>query len=339
MTAFSFGVVGTGMIADVIAGALRQIRGVELTAVASRRPQRARAFAQAHAIARVYDDWQTMMADDTLDAVYVATPTAVREAICLAALAHGKHLLADKPFASCASLQRITALARDKGLAFMDATHFVHNPRSEQIKQTLYQRVGNIQAVHTAFFFPFLERGNIRFDPDQEPTGAVGDMGWYCMRAIVEYLSPQADIATVAGGVVRDAQTGAVLRGTGVLVFDDGKSSTFDFGYNAGVCLMELDILGENGVLQLDDFVLDRKQGFGFDDRHHIPGYTVRSGMQTPAEAEYVHADSEEPQAVLMLRHFIGLAEAPASAHAQASMQRSEQTQYLLDRYWKSVKN
>ena len=32
------------------------------------------------------------------------------------------------------------------------------------------------------------DRDNIRFDPTQEPMTALGDMAWYSMRAVVEYL-------------------------------------------------------------------------------------------------------------------------------------------------------
>lgn len=42
------------------------------------------------------------------------------------------------------------------------------------------------------FYFPFSDRENIRFDPTDEPMGAVGDMAWYSMRAVVECGSGKA---------------------------------------------------------------------------------------------------------------------------------------------------
>lgn len=337
MTDLRIGIVGSGMIAEVIAKAINQAQGAELAAVASRRVDSAKAFAEEQGISQVFDTWQKMIDSEAIDAVYVATPTSVREEICIAAANAGKHILGEKPFASFESLQRITAAARTNGVAFMDATHFVHNPRTLQIRAGMSDEIGKPQAVRTSFFFPFMDRSNIRFNPEKEPTGAVGDMAWYSMRAITEYLQPKAELATVSGGIVRDGETNAVVRGTGVLVFEDGKSSTFDFGYNAGVCLMDLDILGESGMLHLDDYVLDWKHGFAFDNPEHVIGYTKRSGMQSPNEFAYVAVDSDSPQAVQMIRDFVALTRDPRGAAASESIRISEQTQFLLDSYWKQV--
>jgi predicted dehydrogenase len=51
-----------------------------------------------------------------------------------AAIAAGKHVLVDKPFADQASVSRMVKAAAAKGVAFMDATHFVHHPRAAAIR-------------------------------------------------------------------------------------------------------------------------------------------------------------------------------------------------------------
>ncbi len=338
MSTVRFGIVGSGLIAGVTANAIRKIAAAKVVAVASRRPENALAFAEEHVIDLVFNTWQELVASDQVDAVYIATPTSVREQVALAAANANKHILADKPFASLASLRRITQAARDQGVAFMDATHFVHNPRTRQIKDTQYQQIGDSQAVRTSFFFPLMDRTNIRFDTQQEPTGAVGDMAWYCMRAITEHLQPETGVEAVAGRIVRDKESGAVVRGAGLIAFKDGKTSTFDFGYNVGVCLMDLDILGESGMFTLSDFVLDWKHGFAFDNQAHVVGYTKRTAMQSPLEFEYIKADSELPESAHMIRDFVDLTKNPHGERVAASMRISEQTQYLLDLYWNKVK-
>lgn len=331
------GIVGAGMIADVLAGAARQTEKVQLSAVASRRLESATEFAKQHGIQTVFDSWQAMLASDTIDAVYIATPTSVREKIAIAAAHHGKHILAEKPFDSAASLQRISAAAEQHQVALMDATHFVNHPRTAQIQQDMHAQIGEPKVVRTAFFFPFMDRSNIRFNPAKEPTGAVGDMAWYCMRAITEYLQPQQNVAQVCGSVVKDEQTGAVIRGTGIVSFDDGKSSSFDFGYDAGVCLMDLDILGETGMLRLDDYVLDWKQGFAFNHPQHEVGYVQRSGMQAPHEFEQHTSHCEQPQTVEMLNNFAALVATDNESQRAHKRQIAMQTQQLLDQYWQVV--
>ncbi|GAA5213456.1 Gfo/Idh/MocA family protein [Corallincola platygyrae] len=339
MNELRVGIVGAGMIAGVLANAINQATGAKLVAVASRRRESAEQLASEFSIPTVFDDWQSLIGSDQLDAVYIATPTAVREEIAVAAANAGKHVIGEKPFASAGSLERIIAAAQANGVAFMDATHFVHHPRTLQIKAQVDEEIGSPKVVRTSFFFPFMDRSNIRFNPEKEPTGAVGDMAWYSMRAITEYLQPEAPVKLVSGGIVRDQETGAVVRGTGVIQFEDGKSSSFDFGYDAGVCLMDLDILGERGMLHLNDYVLDWKQGFAFDHADHTVGYTRRTEMQAPSEFVYVEAESDKPQAVKLVEDFVEITQAPTGKLAKRSAEISLQTQKLLDAYWNSVQS
>ncbi len=335
-TPLRIGFAGAGTIAGTVAGAVKQAAGAELTAVASRRPESAEAFAETHGIA-AHGTWQDLIASNAVDAIYVATPTAVREEICVAAARAGKHVLGDKPFASLESLKQITGTCKRAGVAFMDATHFSHHPRTRQLKATLAEQIGRPQAVHSSFFFPLSDRSNIRFDPRQEPTGAVGDMGWYSMRAIAEFMPENLSLRSVSGGCRRDAETGAVIRGAGVMEFENGNTSTWNFGYSAGVILMDLDILGTDGMVRLDDFVLDWAQGFGLDDPGYAVGYTRRAGLMTPSEFEYVETPSGKPQAVHMIESFAALAADPSGEAGRASIAISENTQRLLDAAWRAV--
>lgn len=337
MSKLRLGIVGSGMIAGVIANAVKQVKNIELVAVASRRPVSAKAFAQEHGINQIYDTWLEMLASDALDAVYIATPTASKEEIAIYGAQNKKHLLVDKPFTSFESLENIIQAARANGVSFMDATHFTHNPRTKTINDVMAAEIGAPQAVRTSFFFPFMDRTNIRFNTDKEPTGAVGDMTWYSMRAIAEYLKPTSPIKTIAGGIVRDDETNAVIRGSGVVIFEDGKSSTFDFGYNVGTCLMDLDVLGHEGVFSLSDFVLDWKNGFAFDNQEHVVGFTKRTGMQQPNEHQYFESDSSETQSVLMMRNFVTLTKDVQSAENDQAQHLALITQQLLDAYWNAV--
>lgn len=337
MSKLRLGIVGSGMIAGVIANAIKQVENIELVAVASRRPVSAKAFAKEHGINLVFDTWQEMLASDAIDAIYVATPTASKEEIAVYGAQNKKHLLVDKPYASFESLENIIETAKVNGVIFMDATHFTHNPRTKTINDMMTEEIGAPQAVRTSFFFPFMDRTNIRFNTEKEPTGAVGDMTWYSMRAIAEYLRPTTPIKTISGGIVRDEETNAVIRGSGVVIFEDGKSSTFDFGYNTGTCLMDLDVLGHEGVFSVSDFVLDWKNGFAFDNQEHVIGFTKRTGMQLPKEHQYIEADSSEAQSVYMMRNFAALTANAQSAENTQAQDLALLTQQLLDAYWRAV--
>ena len=131
-----WGIVGTGGIANHMASMIKLAARAELAAVASRKIDTAKEFASKHGIAGAFGSWAEMLSSNTVDAVYVATPTSVREEVCLLAAANGKHVLGEKPFANLPSLRRITAACRKNGVGFMDGTHFVHHPRTARIKAT-----------------------------------------------------------------------------------------------------------------------------------------------------------------------------------------------------------
>ena len=192
-----WGIVGTGSIANGMAGAMKRAARTELVAVASRKIETAKEFATRHGIAGAFGSWAEMLASRSVDAVYVATPTAVREEVCLLAASRGKHVLGEKPFASLPSLRRITAACRKNGVGFMDGTHFVHHPRTAQIKATMREKLGAPWTLDSAFQFLLTGGDNIRLDPELEPYGAIGDAGWYNMRAAVEYTAPGVSVVGV----------------------------------------------------------------------------------------------------------------------------------------------
>ena len=86
-----WGVVGTGNIANQMAGSIKRAKFAELAAVSSRRMESAREYADKHQVALAFDSWADMIASDGVDAIYVATPTSVREEICIAAARGSKH--------------------------------------------------------------------------------------------------------------------------------------------------------------------------------------------------------------------------------------------------------
>ncbi len=327
-----FGIVGTGMIANVMAKAITESATAELAAVSSRRLDTAKEFANKYGSVEAFDSWQKMFDWSGIDAVYVAVPTAYEEEICLAAAGAGKHVLAEKPFINLQSLQSIIATCRDNNVVFMDATHFVHHPRTKHIHDRLTETIGTTQAIRTGFFFPFTDRTNIRYNPEIEPIGALGDMAWYSIRAVVEFSSTNGHPNQIETFIQRDDKTNAIIRASGLLTFENGVTSTWDIGYNAGVCMMDLDILGTDGAICLDDFVLDWAKGFAFDNPNHNVGYTVRKGMAAPNEFQFIPTPSDKTQQAVMIEDFVFLAQnRDRSDLYQTSIDRSERTQYLLD--------
>lgn len=319
-----WGIVGTGGIANSMAGMIRMADASEIGAVSSRRIKTAQEFANDHDVPNAFDSWQEMIDSDVVDAIYVATPTSVREEICIAAAKGGKHVLGEKPFASLPSAKRITAACRDNDVAFMDGTHFVHHPRTLDIKQYREDRLGFVWSVASAFQFNLEDRGNIRYNPGLEPMGAIGDAGWYNMRAAVEYLPADVALDTASAHLRRDSETGAAISGTGVLEFDDGSTSTWNCGFDSGAVVMDLRITGTEGVINIDDFLGQNRDGSA--------DFLYRKGGWGDSASDEINVPSAKPGAALM---FEDMAAAAANrSFREQWMTATERTQALLDVAW-----
>jgi predicted dehydrogenase len=334
MSQLRFGIVGTGMIAGALAVAIGKSPKGRLTAVSSRRIDKAASFVAQRPGVLAVQGVHNLVAREDVDAVYIATPTTAKEKIALAAAAAGKHILVDKPFVDEASVLRISRAAAERGLAFMDATHFVHHPRTAAIQTAIPERIGMPQSLHTTFCFPLSDHNNIRFDVGQEPMSVIGDMAWYSMRAIVEYLRPRGPVSAALTIAQKDPQTRAVLRASGVIAFEDRKVSTFDVGYTTGAVAMDLQLLGPTGMIQMDDFVLDWKDSFVFKNKDIETGYFHRTGMATRKDTTFVPTPASAAQEVLMINEFVELATSGNAAQRSAYVGASLMTQRYLDRIW-----
>ena len=321
-----WGIVGTGSIATSMATVIDSVPSATLAAVSSRSMSSAREFAARHGAERAFDDWSAMLAFDGIDAVYVATPTGVREEISVAAARAGRHVLAEKPFASLPSLQRIVTACRDNDVGFMDGNHFGHHPRTAAIRNAMREQVGWPWSLTSTFQFPLPDRRNIRYDPSLEPMGAVGDVGWYCMRAIAEYLQPDLGIRALESYLRRDPATGAAVAGSGVILFDDGASSTWNCGFEAGAVFTDLRLTGELGVITLDDFPSNNDDGSADYELH-------RGGFGTTV-AETVRIESRYSSRQLMFEDFAVMT--IDRSLRDRSIDDSLRTQQLLDTVWAS---
>lgn len=288
----------------------------------------ANAFARDHGAAFAFDSWEKMVESDEIDAVYVATPTSVREEICVAAAREGKHVLGEKPFASLPSLQNIIAACRENDVGFMDGTHFVHHPRTFRIREQMPDHVGWPWSVDSAFQFSLPDKDNIRYNPELEPMGAIGDAGWYNMRAAVEYLAPDAELDSADSYLRRDTETGAAISGSGVMRFTDGSTSTWNCSFDSGAVVMDLRISGARGTVSLNDFLTQSSD--------NAADYLYRSGGWGPdSESRTIKVESPLPGAALMFEDFAEIVVDPSLR--EQWMRASQRTQQLLDTVWRSA--
>jgi predicted dehydrogenase len=209
-------VIGPGGIASRFADAMTRVDDGRIVAVASRSRERADAFADRFGIAARYDDDGALADDDSVDAVYVATPHTRHEADTVRFLDAGKHVLCEKPFAlNAAQARRMVAAAEHSATFLMEAIWSRFLPSYRALVDVIGSgRIGTPLHVDADFGFRLPpDRSHRLFDPHLG-GGAVLDLGIYPLQLCTLVLGPIAHIAT--GGFIGetgvDEQVAAVLR-------------------------------------------------------------------------------------------------------------------------------
>lgn len=133
-----WGVIGPGNIAETFVEATLKHTRQQITAVASRTPGRATEFAAKFGIATVHEGYEALVADSTLDAIYIASHQGDHFEHAMLAIDAGKHVLVEKPITySPVEAEQLLAAARANGVFAMEAMWTRYLPQSSIIRQLL----------------------------------------------------------------------------------------------------------------------------------------------------------------------------------------------------------
>jgi predicted dehydrogenase len=129
------GLIGTGFVADIHAAAARLVPEIELLAVASPTPGKARHFAQERGIAHAFEDYRDLLKLKEIELVTLALPNDLHARACLDAAAAGKHVLCEKPL--CRTLEEADRMidgCRRAGVLLMYAEELCFAPKYVRAK-------------------------------------------------------------------------------------------------------------------------------------------------------------------------------------------------------------
>ena len=143
-----WGILGPGGIARAFTSDLRTA-GLDVAAVGSRRQQTADAFAADFGIPHAHGSYEELVADPTVDIVYIATPHPMHAANALLALEAGKHVLVEKAFAiNAMEAAAVRDAAAERGLLAMEAMWTRYLPHMVRIRELVASgALGEIRAV------------------------------------------------------------------------------------------------------------------------------------------------------------------------------------------------
>ena len=184
MRKVKWGILGAAKIArQRVIPAMQKSDLCEVTAIASRDPDKAQAAAGELDIPKAYGSYEEMLADPEIEAVYNPLPNHLHVPWSIRAAEAGKHVLCEKPIAMNAAEARQLIAVRDRtgvvmGEAFMVQTH----PQWVRIVELVRAgRIGHLHSAIGAFGYFNVDPANVR-NILAYGGGGLMDIGCYPIR-------------------------------------------------------------------------------------------------------------------------------------------------------------
>lgn len=253
----------------------------ELYAIAGRNEEKLKVYAEPFAPKKLYTDYQALLDDENVDAVYLPLPNGIHMEWVKKAAAAGKHILCEKPMALTEEqVREMFAAAKEHGVLLEEAYAYRHAQLVQKVKEIVDSgaigRIRYLESKHSTFD---TNRSGIRYQKGNG-GGAVYDVTCYNV-SLASYLfgKDPEDMSVYCGF---DKETGVDVSDAVMLRYEEGVTAMLYAGldaYRRGC----YSILGETGRIDVD-------HKFNSSGVCHI---RVSTGAR-PQGAEYVDETTTE---------------------------------------------
>lgn len=284
-----FATIGTSAITQKFLEVAAQCPEFALEAVYSRDQKNAELFAQKYHGKKVYNVLDRMVADEEIDAVYVASPNSLHFGQTMKLMKYGKHILCEKSMGSNKyEVEKMLQAARKQGVILMEAMRSIHDPGIKVIKENLYKlgciRKANLQYGKYSSRYDDFKRGEVQniFNPELS-AGALMDIGVYCVHVMLELFDTPHSIFAVP--VILDNGidgAGAILAKYDQKIVELSYSKITNNGAPS-------QIQGENGVMLIPDITCQRNIVIKYND----------------GTREEIEVEGQDNNMIYELQHFI----------------------------------
>jgi xylose dehydrogenase (NAD/NADP) len=252
-----WGVLGaTSRIAGTaLLPAIALSENAELCAVASRTLSAAQEIAGQYGPGvHAYGDYDSLIADHTVEVVYIPLPNALHLGWAIDAMNNGKHVLCEQPLAlNAIEAAEMVETARANDVILSEAFMYRYHPLQKAVSRLITARaLGDIKLVRASCSF-------LQSDPDDYRRhagmggGALLDIGCYCVQ--IARRAFRREPVAVAATSMLDAATGIDVTTTAQLEFSDGGIALLDCSLSLS-CRASYEIVGSLGALTAPKFFL-----------------------------------------------------------------------------------
>lgn len=251
MKKINWGIAGPGNIARKFAEACNICEQATLYGIASTNPDRAKQFADTYNATKSYNNYQEMVDDEDIDAIYIATINTFHMPIIEQCIKAGKPVLCEKPCVLTeADAIQVETLSKQYDVLVMEALWSVFLPANRKVKQWISEdKLGKLRHMESNFsYFMNYDYSSRVFDKDTG-GGAMFDIGVYCIAYSIEMLGYPIDMHST----LQYGPTNVDEFGCTTLVFKDNVTAVCRYGI-----MQEMDsvatIYGENGYITVNPF-------------------------------------------------------------------------------------
>lgn len=244
-----WGVLGTAKIArEKVIPAIQATEGQEVTVIGSRNLDAATKASSLLNISKAVGSYEEVLADDSVDAVYIPLPNDLHLPWTLKAIEAGKHVLCEKPITlNTKEIDAILEAKRDRDVLVSEGFMLRTHPLWLEVKDRINDGdIGELLSIVGVFSYFNTDPKNIR-NQVKHGGGALFDIGCYCVN-IARWLFDSEPIK-VSGALRRSADFGVDELTSGLLEFEKGHaiftSST------RMVPQQNIRILGSEGVIEV----------------------------------------------------------------------------------------
>jgi predicted dehydrogenase/aryl-alcohol dehydrogenase-like predicted oxidoreductase len=178
----AWGILGTGAIAGIFAHGLASSQTGRLLAVGSRTQEAANNFGEKWQIARRYGSYDELLADNDVQAVYIAMPHPMHAEWAIKAAEAGKHILCEKPLTlNAAEAMAVIEAARRNDVFLMEAFMYRCHPQTAKLVELIRSgEIGEVRVIQANFSFATAFNLEKRLLNNALGGGGILDVGCYC---------------------------------------------------------------------------------------------------------------------------------------------------------------
>jgi predicted dehydrogenase len=287
MEKIKFGVLSTAQIGiNHVIPAIIKSKNCELAAIASRRIQKAEKAGRQFDINTFYSNYDELLKDKNIDAVYIPLPNHLHTDWSLKALKAGKHVLCEKPFSlnSKDGQKVINFLKKPSKLVFMEAFMYGFHKQWSKARELLCDgKIGDIIDVKSTFTYFNNDPDNIR-NKYLEGGGGLLDVGCYCINVTRMIYNEEPEM--VFGKIKYDSGFGVDVYVKGMMKFNHGLAS-FSAGTKASPH-EEVRIIGTKGMLTINHPFYGVPTMESNTTIHLCPNYGEKISFEIEGENQYM---------------------------------------------------